>query len=286
MSATDTVDPRGLWQALRNAIPGMRWRGNPIAGRDRQQHTGRVHLIGCGPGDPELLTLKAARLIGEADALFYDRLVDPAVLALAPDHARRVFVGKQCGRHSTDQHSIHQRLIDEARRGRRVVRLKGGDPFIFGRGGEELRACREAGVVCSVIPGVTAALGCAAEAALPLTYRGIARAVTFATAHTATGPALDSTFAPLLTAGHTLAVYMGRRGLVDLARQLRAQGVPGDVPVALVLDGTTTRQRTLRGTLEALPHCDSVPVDAAGLVLLGRALAAAEVTAKAEAMAI
>ncbi|MBA1148353.1 uroporphyrinogen-III C-methyltransferase [Ectothiorhodospiraceae bacterium WFHF3C12] len=284
MSMRTLNRPRGLWQVLREALPTRHGGLRRCAGGDgREAPEGHVHLIGCGPGDPELLTLRAARLIREAQVVFYDRLIDPAVLALTPRNARRVYVGKRCGDHAVGQSGIERQMIAAARAGRRVVRLKGGDPFIFGRGGEELRACRSAGIACAVVPGVTAALGCAAEAALPLTFRGVARAVTFATAQTDKGAEIDGAFAPMLSAGHTLALYMGRRMLRETAARLLSQGVPCDLPVAVVLDGTTARQRTLKGTLAQLPDTGPAPEGTAGLVLLGRSIAAAEIDVPANA---
>jgi uroporphyrin-III C-methyltransferase/precorrin-2 dehydrogenase/sirohydrochlorin ferrochelatase len=244
---------------------------------------GMVFLVGAGPGAADLLTLRAQRLLGEADVIVHDRLVGDAVLDLARRDADRIYVGKARANHCLPQAEINALLIRLARAGKRVVRLKGGDPFIFGRGGEEAEALAEAGVRCEIVPGVTAALACAAQAGIPLTHRGIARGVTFVTGHTREGR-LDLDFAPLVQSRTTLAVYMGIVSLPQLRAGLFAHGLDPRTPAALIERGGTDRHRALRGTLDTLVA--EAPAWSRGgptLVLIGEAVArgtsAAEVAA-------
>ncbi len=221
----------------------------PLEGRPVP--VGVVHIVGAGPGDPELLTLKAVRLLQEADVVVHDRLVPQAVLDYARADARLVYVGKAKGEHSVPQREIEAILIAEARAGQRVVRLKGGDPFIFGRGGEELAALQAAGVEAHVVPGVTAALGCAAAAGLPLTHRDHAHAVTFVTGRPkAEGPPVD--WRGLAGEDRTLAVYMGVDAAQEITRELLAGGVRPDMPVAVVENGALPNQRVFKGRLGQL----------------------------------
>jgi uroporphyrin-III C-methyltransferase/precorrin-2 dehydrogenase/sirohydrochlorin ferrochelatase len=213
---------------------------------------GRVALVGAGPGDPDLLTLRAARLIGEADVLFVDRLAGRDVLALARADAEIVSVGKSKGEHSVPQGEIQARMIAAARAGRRVVRLKGGDPFIFGRGGEELEALREAGVEVEIVPGVTAALACAASAQIPLTHRDQAQAVTFVTGHAALGAEPDLDWAALARANQTVVVYMGVGTADTIARRLMSAGRAAETPVAVVENGALAKEIRVFGRLDAL----------------------------------
>jgi len=212
---------------------------------------GIVHLVGAGPGAADLLTLRALRLLGEADVIVHDRLVGEEVLDLARRDAERIYVGKRRAAHCVPQEGINDLLVRLAREGRRVVRLKGGDPFVFGRGGEEMEACLAAGIACEVVPGVTAALACAAATGIPLTHRDHARTVTFATGHTRDGR-LDLDFEALARPGQTLAVYMGVTTLPALRDGLVARGLRPDTPAALVENGGTGRQRVLRDGLDAL----------------------------------
>ncbi|MQX38037.1 siroheme synthase CysG [Roseospira navarrensis] len=218
----------------------------PEAGR------GIVHLVGAGPGDPELLTLKAQRVLQAADVIFHDSLVDPRVLDLARRDATRVPVGKRRGAPGVGQAAIHDRMVAAASDGQRVVRLKGGDPFVFGRGGEEVAALEAAGIDVHVVPGITAALGCAAAAGIPLTHRDHASAVTLLTGQVQDG---DAEVDPATLAGgdRTLVVYMGRAGASTLARRLIAAGVPAGRPVAMIENGTRPDQTIRTGTLAALP---------------------------------
>src|SRR5690349_11970287 len=208
---------------------------------------GSAALVGAGPGDPELLTLKAKRLIERADVILYDKLVGPGILDLARREARRIDVGKRCGRHEMSQAAINRLLVEEVRRGRRVVRLKGGDPFVFGRGGEELAALRAAGADVEIVPGITAAVAAAARLGVPLTHRGLARTLHLATAH---GPELD--WNALAGTEATLALYMGARTLGHVAARLIAAGRDPATPAAAVENATRVDERHVVGTLADL----------------------------------
>jgi uroporphyrin-III C-methyltransferase/precorrin-2 dehydrogenase/sirohydrochlorin ferrochelatase len=210
---------------------------------------GRVWLVGAGPGDPDLLTLRAARVISQADVIFADRLVGPGVLALASPAASVVAVGKSRGEHSVPQADIHRQLIAAARQGKSVVRLKGGDPFIFGRGGEELEALREAGVDVEIVPGVTAALGCASSAQIPLTHRAAGRSVTFVTGHAALGAEPDLDWSALARSSQTVVVYMGVGSGPLISDRLIAAGRGADTPVAVIENGTRSEEVRVYGRL-------------------------------------
>ena len=238
-----------------------------------QKPAGMVHLVGAGPGAADLLTLRALRLLGEADVIVHDRLIGDAVLDMARRDAERIFVGKARANHCMKQQDINALLIRLAREGKRVVRLKGGDPFVFGRGGEEAAALARAGVPHTVVPGVTAALACAAQAGIPLTLRGVARSLTFVTGHTQDGR-LDLDFAALARPGQTLAVYMGVVTLPALREGLVAAGLPANTPAAMIERGGTPQQRVLRGSLASVAI--EAPEWASGgpaLLLLGEAVA-------------
>ncbi len=212
--------------------------------------SGIVYLVGAGPGSSDLLTVRAHRLLGEADVIVHDRLIGEDVLDMARRDAERIYVGKARANHCLPQESINDLLVRLAREGRKVVRLKGGDPFVFGRGGEEAEALAQAGVAFEVVPGVTAALACAAQAAIPLTHREAARTVTFATGHTKEGR-LDLDFEQLARGG-TIAVYMGIVTLPLLRDGLFAAGLAPTTQAALIERGGTRAQRVLRGTLQEL----------------------------------
>ena len=212
--------------------------------------SGIVYLVGAGPGAADLLTLRAHRLLGEADVIVHDRLIGEDVLDMARRDAHRIYVGKARANHCLPQEGINDLLVRLAREGRKVVRLKGGDPFVFGRGGEEAEALAAAGVAFEVVPGVTAALACAAQAGIPLTHRAAARTVTFATGHTMDGR-LDLDFAQLAMGG-TIAVYMGIVTLPLLRDGLLAAGLAPGTQAALIERGGTRAQRMLRGTLDEL----------------------------------
>ncbi len=212
---------------------------------------GMVNLVGAGPGAADLISLRGLRLLGEADVIVHDRLGTAEVLELARRDARRIDVGKSQGDHTMTQHDINALLVRLGREGLRVVRLKGGDPFIFGRGGEEIEALTEAGIACAVVPGITAALACAASANIPLTHREAAHAVTFVTAHRRR-PDLGIDYAGLLRPGVTLAIYMGLATLPRLRDELAQAGFSVSQPAVLVENGGTSQTRVLRGSIEEL----------------------------------
>lgn len=213
---------------------------------------GVVHIVGAGPGDPELLTLRALRLIQDADVILYDKLVGDGVMDMARRDADRIFVGKEKANHALPQEKIEALMITLAREGKNVVRLKGGDPFIFGRGGEEVDAMRAAGVPVTVTPGVTAATGCAASAGLPLTHRDHAQAVTFVTGHAKGDADPDLDWAALAALKNTLVVYMGVGKAGSIERNLLAHGRDGATPVAVIEKGTSADEKILKGRLSDL----------------------------------
>ena len=215
---------------------------------------GVVHIVGAGPGDPELLTLKALRLIQEADIVYYDRLVSDGILSLIRRDADRISVGKAKGNHSVPQGQIHELLIASAREGKRVVRLKGGDPFVFGRGGEELDAVEAAGIEAFVVPGISSALGCAASAGIPLTHRDHAQAVTFVTGHAKAGGVPDLDWPSLAKRGQTVSVYMGVGTAGTIAEKLIEAGRAPQTPVAVIENGTRENEVRAYGMLEELPQ--------------------------------
>lgn len=210
---------------------------------------GRVVLVGAGPGDPDLLTIRAARQIAEAEIVFADRLVGRGVMDLIPGSAEVVYVGKSKGEHSFPQAEIHRRMIEAAHAGKRVVRLKGGDPFIFGRGGEELEALRAADVEVDVVPGISAALGCAATSQIPLTHRTMAQAVTFVTGHAALGAEPDLDWTALARPNQTVVVFMGLGNADAIAARLMAAGRDASTPVAVIENGTRENEISAFGAL-------------------------------------
>lgn len=215
---------------------------------------GRVFLVGAGPGDPDLLTVKATRLIRAAEVVVYDRLVAPAILAIAPTAAERVFVGKAPRRHPVPQEAINGILVRLARDGRTVVRLKGGDPYVFGRGSEEALALAEAGIPFDIVPGITAACGCGAYAGIPLTHRGLATGVRFVTGHCRGDRELDLNWASLADPQTTLVFYMGLANLPVIRRGLTTAGLDPATPAAVVSCGTTDGQVLCLATLGDLPE--------------------------------
>lgn len=229
---------------------------------------GTVYLVGAGPGDPDLLTVRAARLLAEAGLIVHDGLVDPAILALANASAELVSVAKSRARHTLPQHEINALLVREALAGRDVVRLKGGDPLVFGRGGEEAEACRAAGVPVEIVPGVTSALGASAAAQIPLTHRDAASIVSFV-AGQCKGLA-EQNWAGLAGAGRTLVIYMGVKTAPQIAEKLIADGLSPQVPVAVVENAARARMRVLRGSLAALPALvETQRVRSPALIIIG-----------------
>jgi len=236
---------------------------------------GKVWLVGAGPGDPELLTLKALRVLQTADVVVHDGLVSDAIVALAPAAARRICVAKRKSRHSYPQDEINRMLVAFAREGLTVVRLKGGDPFIFGRGGDELEACRDSGVVCEVIPGVTAALAASASAGAPLTHRGAAQAVTFVTGHATGGAAPDLDWASLARANQTVVFYMTVSNAAAASSALIGAGRSAATPALIVENASRPDERRILTTLADLGAA-ATALTGPALLIVGEAMALAQ----------
>jgi uroporphyrinogen III methyltransferase/synthase len=232
---------------------------------------GTVYLVGAGPGDPELITVKARRVLGEADAVVYDYLVDPELLALTPPGCEHIFAGKRGGQACQPQSAIDALLVRLGLEGKTVVRLKGGDPFIFGRGGEEAAALRAAGVPYEIVPGVTSALAAAAYAGIPLTHRSHSSAVILLTGHEDPAkPDASVRWEDYAKLGATLCVYMGVKNLPTITRRLQAGGMPATTPVAVVQDATTAGHRQILATLETIaPEAARAGVEAPAMLIIG-----------------
>lgn len=214
---------------------------------------GCVYLVGAGPGDPELLTLRAVRLLEKADVVVYDHLVSSAVLDFVSPTAQRIFAGKRRNEHTMRQEQINTLLVQLAQEGKQVVRLKGGDPFIFGRGGEELQTLAAHGVAFEVVPGITAASGVSSYAGIPLTHRDYAQSCIFVTGHLKDGSA-DLDWPSLVRPRQTVVIYMGLGGLPEICRQMVLHGAPPDLPIAVVQDGSIATQKVVTGTLANMPE--------------------------------
>ena len=249
--------------------------GLVVLGSTPSAAPGVVWLVGAGPGDPELLTLKALRVLGTADVVVHDGLVSDEILDMAPSQARRISVAKRKSRHSYAQDEINKMLVAFAREGLTVVRLKGGDPFMFGRGGEELEACREAGISCHVVPGVTAALAASAGAGAPLTHRGLAQAVTFVTGHAAQGVEPDLDWASLARVNQTLVIYMGLSTAAMIAARLMAAGRIGSTPTLIVENASRADERRIATTLAELSSA-AKSVTGPALLIVGEAMSLAQ----------
>lgn len=238
---------------------------------------GRVYLVGAGPGDPDLLTVKAVRLLKEAEVVVFDRLVSPEILDIVPSGTTRIYAGKGPRNHRLPQDQINELLRTLARSGRKVVRLKGGDPFVFGRGSEEAEYLARDNIPFEVVPGVTAAAGGSAYAGIPLTHRGLATGVRYLTGHLRDDHDLDHDWRGLADLDTTLVVYMGLSHLPQIAAELMAAGMPGDTPAAAIQNATTPRQHHVIATLAELPaKVEAEKLIAPTIVIIGRVVTLAE----------
>ena len=237
----------------------------------------RVFLVGAGPGDPDLLTVRALRVLQEAEIVVYDRLVSEGVLALVPEGAVRIFAGKASRKHVMPQETINEVLVTQARSGRPVVRLKGGDPFIFGRGSEEALHLAQHDIPFEIVPGITASMGCAAYAGIPLTHRGLAKGVHFVTGHMADNGELDLDWQRLADPDTTLVIYMGLMKIERICGRLIEAGLPGDTPAAAIQNGTLPTQKVISATLSSLPGAiERAGLSAPTLFVVGAVAAFAE----------
>ena len=251
-----------------------------------EETSGRVTIVGAGPGDPDLLTLKALQALQQADVVVYDRLVAPQIVDYARRDAERIHVGKWSGGHSHSQDEINHLLRDHARAGRHVVRLKGGDPLVFGRGGEELEFLRQSNIAVELVPGITAALGCGAAAGIPLTHRNLAHAVTFVTGHSREGDP-EPDWRSLARLGHTLVIYMGLSAAGRIADRLIAFGMAAATPAAVIENGTLPSQRIVTGTLGGLGALvEGNRIESPALVVIGEVVRLADAAPVAEIISL
>lgn len=236
---------------------------------DDTQHKGEVYLVGAGPGDPDLLTFRALRLMQKADVVVYDRLVSPEILELVRRDAEKIYVGKAKSKHTVPQEEINELLANEALAGKRVVRLKGGDPFIFGRGGEELETLVEKGIRFQVVPGITAASGAASYAGIPLTHRDHAKSVVFATGHLRDN-SINLNWKGLAQPDQTIVFYMGLTGLAIICEQLVKHGLPASTPIAMVQSATTAQQKVITGTfMDIQAKAEAAGIEPPALIIVG-----------------
>lgn len=261
----DMHQRRRYWEnILQGPIAEMIYAGQQEKARDALENslsaegeivnqTGEVYLVGAGPGDPDLLTFRALRLMQQAEVVLYDSLVAPVIVGLCRKDAEHIYVGKKRDQHTLPQAEISQLLVDLARQGKRVLRLKGGDPFIFGRGGEEIELLASENIPFQVVPGITSASGCASYAGIPLTHRDYANTCVFITGHLKDG-SMDLNWETLIQPRQTIAVYMGLMCLETLGRELIARGLPETMPAALIQQGTTPQQKVYTGDLATLPE--------------------------------
>ncbi|MBC8269867.1 MAG: uroporphyrinogen-III C-methyltransferase [Rhodospirillaceae bacterium] len=236
-----------------------------------------VYIVGAGPGDPDLLTIKAARVLKAAEVVVFDRLVSEEILQLVPAGTTRIFAGKAARDHHMPQEEINELLVSLAKSGRKVVRLKGGDPFIFGRGSEESLYLAKNNIPFEIVPGITASAGCGSYAGIPLTHRGLATGVRFVTGHCRAGKHLDLNWQSLADPETTLVIYMGLINIARIRDELIKAGLPADTPAGAIERGTTAEQRTILTTLEELPACiEKASLKAPSLLIIGRVVQLAE----------